>query len=228
MREAAVRFAGPLLGGALGVMLGALPSEAGAQSPNPDLRAQQAPAVQATLPRPTALESHFTRIRVGSEAGRRTADGIDVRVAFARRAADVMHDDDASALARRTELTIFLTHARDAGGARDDALSTTIFGAGLSLRPLPQPLAGRLDPFVALGAGLLRTTESVLAPPTSLRLPPRRVDVATSSAAIVPEAGLRLLVSSRLALQAQARDVAALGPRGRHDVAFGTGLRVAL
>jgi len=121
-----------------------------------------------------------------------------------------------------------MTRARDAGRADGDRLSTTVLGAGLSVRPLPQAIAGRLDPFISLGAGLLRTTEAVPAPPVSLRLPPRRVDVTTSSAAIVPEAGLRLLVSSRLAVQAQARDVAALGPRARHDVAFGTGLRVAL
>jgi len=101
MRDTVLRFASRLLGGALGVMLGALPSGADAQIPIPDLHAQQAPAVETALPRPTALESHFTRIRIGGEGGRRSADGIDVRVAFARRPLRDVRGNDRPGVAQR-------------------------------------------------------------------------------------------------------------------------------
>jgi hypothetical protein len=59
----------------------------------------------------------------------------------------------------------------------------------------------------------------------TLRWPPGRVERTRSTGALLPGAGLRLLVTPRMALQAEARDLYA---RGAHNVAVGTGLRLTL
>jgi hypothetical protein len=219
-----------VLGGALGVLLGALPlTGAGAQVPIPDLRFQP-PAAAATIPRPTAIESHYTRIRFGGAAGRRTVDGVGLRLVFGARPLDDEVGDAAgtttrAGLARRTELALFATHARESRRPHDERLATTSLGVAADLRPLARPVASRIDPFVSLGVGLLRTRDAELAPPMTLRWPPARVERTRSSAALLPGVGTRLLVTPRVALQAEARD---LFSRGRHNVAFGTGLRLSL
>jgi hypothetical protein len=212
-----------VVGGALGVLLGALPlTGAGAQLPIPDLRFD-APAATATVPRPTAIEPLYTRIRFGGDGGRRTADGVGVRLVFGRRSLD---DGEGDRLARRTELAVFATHAREsAPRPHDQRLSTTSLGLAADLRPLARPLAGRLDPFVSLGLGLLRTRDAALAPPPALRWPPVRVERTRSTAALLPGVGARLPLTSRVALQAEARDLIA---RGHHNVAVGAGLRLSL
>ena len=213
-----------VVAGALGVLLGALPlTRAAAQVPIPDLRFTP-PAATATIPRPTAIEPLVTRIRFGGEGGRRTADGVGLRLVFAPRPLE--DDDEASGLASRTELAAFATHAREtARRPHDQRFATTSLGLSADLRPLARPLVGRLDPFVSLGVGLLRTRDDAFAPPLTLRWPPERVERTRSTGALLPGAGLRVLVTGRIALQAEARDLYA---RGAHNVAVGTGLRVAL
>ena len=216
-----------VLGGALGVMLGALPvAGAGAQLPIPDVRYQQPPAIAATLPRPTAVESHFTRIRMDGGSGRRTADGVGVRLVFGHRLLE--DDSEPRTLVHRTELALFATHAREPRAPHDARLTTTTAGIAADLRPLAEPIAGRLEPFVSLGAGVLRTSDSELAPPFTLRWPPQRIERTHASAALLPGIGARLLVTPRIAVQAEAHDLWSLGPRTHHDIAMGTGLRVAL
>lgn len=220
-----------VLGGALGVLLGALPlTGAGAQVPIPDLRSQPR-AAATTIPRPTAIESHYTRIHFGGDDGRRTVDGVGLRLVFGHRPLDDAGDGDLGAgtrddLARRTELALFATHARESARRPHDLrLATTSLGLAADFRPLARPLARRIDPFVSLGLGVLRTRDAVLAPPMTLRWPPERVERTRSTAALVPGVGTRLFLTPRIALQAEARDLYA---RGRHNVAFGAGLRLGL
>lgn len=222
-----------VVGGALGVLLGALPpAGAAAQLPLPDLRSHP-PAVAAAVPWPTAIESHYTRIHFGGGAGRRTVDGVGLRLVFGHRPLDDGDGGDGPAgtttragLARRTELALFATHAREtARRPRGERLATTSVGVAADLRPLDRPVASRVDPFVSLGVGVLRTRDAVLAPPMTLRWPPRRAEITRSSAALMPGVGTRLLLTPRLALQAEARDLYA---RGQHNVAFGAGLRLGL
>lgn len=214
-----------VLGGALGVMLGAIASPGlQAQVPVPDLRAQ-VPRASTGIPWPTAIESQFARMRVDGVGRERTADGFSVRLVYGARGADDA-DEERSWLARRTELAVFLARAREPRREGDGRWTTA--GIAADLRPLERPIGGRLEPFASLGVGLLRETEAAWVMPTSLRFPPAREARTRSGAALLPGAGLRLRLTPRLALQAEARDLVALREEVRHNLLFGTGLRVDL
>jgi hypothetical protein len=215
-----------VLGGALGVVLGALPiHRLHSQVPIPDLGAQP-PRAAAGIPRPTAVESQVARIRFGGDTRQRTADGFGVRLVYGRRGLLDDEDEARSPLARRGEVALFVTHAREPRREGDGRWTSA--GLALDLRPLEQPLLGRIDPFVSLGGGVLRETRSAWAPPLSWRTPPARLEQTRTGAALLPGAGLRVHVTPRIAVQAEARDLLSLHAPSRHNVAVGTGLRFNL
>ena len=197
---------------ALGVMLGALsPRPAGAQlEPRP---------LPWTGTRP-ALELGYTQLRFDVARGTPLrAEGVGGRLMW--NLAGVTGRE--GGLAARTGVGLFATFApqqRFGGPAR---VSTTTAGAAADVRPLAAPLFGRVDPFLSLGAGALRTSRSAGLSPS----PSPLMGDARTSFTLTPGVGTTLQLGRQLALQGEVRDFVTFRDAARHNVALGAGLRLA-
>jgi len=218
-----MRANGMRLVAALGVMLGvASPSAADGQR----------------VPRP-AVEAHYTRIgyagaATGAPVGGGTvrAEGLGGRVMWPLAAAH----DPASWLGRHAAVGLFGAYTPNP----ERGFSAGQVGIAADLAPLATPLAGRVEPFVSLGAGALHTTTRGLFPrPTprpELPVEPaaagRSPLVAGSRSAtrflLVPAVGARLAVRPTMAVQGDLRTLVTTGDgTGRVHHAVGTGVRLA-
>jgi hypothetical protein len=107
------------------------------------------------------------------------------------------------------------------------------------LAPFGAPLAGRVDPFVSLGAGALRTStraRALLPAPTARPEVPvaaRASDAprgprTSTSVLLAPAVGARLWLRPDLAVQGDLRQLVTVGGGGRRfHPAFGTGVRLS-
>jgi hypothetical protein len=193
-----------VLVGALGVMLGALPT-----------RGLDAQAAWSTRP---ALEGSYTQFRLDADGPTVSAGGVTGRVMWS--AAGVL--DAVPALAGRTDVGVYGTYAAAQATGANPGFSMYGAGAVADVRPFASPLAARLDPFLSLGAGVLHTNVGNGFPRPSSPL------LAESRAAftLTPGAGARVLLLPNVALQGDVRDVMTFRSGTRHNVAFGAGLRV--
>jgi hypothetical protein len=224
MRSKGMRFVA-----ALGVLLGAsLPAAAGAQAaPRWDDRGTAASG--------PALEGFYTRVDFGGGvAGRGVrADGFGGRVMWPLAGVG----DAAPWLARRTAVGLLGAYTREPART----FTAGQLGLAADLTPVAEPIAGRVEPFLSLGAGVLRTTARTggLAVRPALRPEvvgvgptPRAATAADRSATsfmVVPSAGVRVWVRPGVAVQGDLRDVVTVrGDAREHHRAFATGLRLAL
>jgi hypothetical protein len=195
--------------GALGVMLGALPTATtSAQQPVTGVQTVQ-------LARPT-FEPFYTRIRFASDRGRMNAEGIGAR--FMWRGSSLF--DPSSPLAGHLDLGVFGSYTpKHTFLAKLDA-ATYHFGLEADVRPFSTPLAGRVDPFASLGLGVLSThvTSGLAQAPSPL------FRGSGSAITLAPGVGARLMLSSYLGLQGDVRDVVAFDEGARHNPALSAGV----
>ncbi len=217
-----MRRMGMRLIAALGVLLGvSLPSSsAGAQA------AGAGPA----------LEGFYTR--VGFDGGGRTvrAGGVGGRLMWPLAARGGAEPAGASWLTRRAAVGVFGATTPDAGRG----FSAGQFGVAADLTPWAAPIAGRVEPFLSLGAGALRTTARVPEPGVRLAARPEtRVPAASVRLAapgertvtdflLVPTVGARVQLRPGVAAQGDVRQLVTFrGDRRQHHPAFGTGVRLS-
>jgi hypothetical protein len=192
-----------LFAGALGVMLGAA-----------SLSAQPAAPWQGRQP---AVDGHYTRLALDARE-RLVADGVGGRLMWsATRPGDV----GTSWLAERASVGLFGAYTPD----RDLGFSTVHLGAVVDLQPVLTPVAGRVTPFVSLGAGALRTNVTLRAP-AALRTRSPLTERSNTTPTLAPGAGLRVAVAPGLALQGDVRDVMTFRRDARHNLALEVGLRL--
>jgi hypothetical protein len=103
----------------------------------------------------------------------------------------------------------------------------------VDVAPFARPLAGRVEPFVSLGAGALHArARGVLATRPSPRpFAPGAVQVAAPSWArteflLVPAAGARIQVRPGVQVQGDVRRLVTFGGGPRQQSAVGTGVRL--
>jgi hypothetical protein len=189
--------------GALGVLLGASTTSAlGGQ-------------VAVRLNRgPTSVDSYYSQLHLAGSAGPLRADGLGVRVMWNR---------DLSDRGARTELGVYGTYTPERPFG--DRLRFSTIGVGLTgdARLLAEPV-GRVDPFVSLGAGILRTNVSQLAWPA----PSPLVDGSRSAFTLTPGVGTRLVLSRRLAVGGELRQMIAFDRAARQNRVAAAGLRLSL
>jgi hypothetical protein len=212
--------------GALGVMLGVSPLESST--------AQLAPRTSGAALRPTdggslALEAYYTRVGLEA-AGRNTrANGIGGRVMWALDGSHAASSLLPSYVTRRAAIGVFGEYLPE------DQLSARHLGVAADVTPLAHAIAGRVEPFLSLGAGALRTTARVrdlradhirppLAPRPSTELALRTVS--ETSFMLMPSGGARVKVASGVAVQGDVRRLVTFSGAPRQHAAFGTGIRV--
>lgn len=202
-----------MLLGALGVMLGAFP--VGSAAAQADLSNRLPGYGPAAAP---AAELFYTRLSMDSDGPRLDADGFGGRLTWSLASAT----GSMSPLTSRTEFGVFATYTplRKFGSALN--FSTTTLGADVGVRPFAQPLLGRIDPFVNVGAGLLRVDrkQGVRPSPTPL------VERSGNWFTLAPSAGARFYITPALSVQGDVRDFMTFRQGTRHNVAVGAGLRL--
>lgn len=213
---------------ALGVLLGvSLPAAAGGQvAPRWD---------DARTGTGSALAGFYTRVDFGGGPAGRTmrADGFGGRALWPLAGSP----DAASWLARRTAMGLFGAYTRELGGT----FTAGQFGLAADFVPLAAPIAGRVEPFLSLGAGALHTTartgDLVVRPALRTEvagapLPPAAaapVDRSATSVLLVPSVGLRVQARPGVAVEGDVRNLITFrGDARQHHHAFGTGVRVTL
>ena len=125
-------------------------------------------------------------------------------------------EQDAKSLRSRTSVGLAAAYSRQRIGP---TVTTHYLGGEADVELLPEPIAGRLSPFVSLGVGALRTDSTVPA-----LVNPRGHDRMTVSLALSPGAGMRLGLGRGLGIRADVRDVVTFHDGTRHNPAFGVGL----
>jgi len=198
-----------LLAAALGVMLGAGPA-AGQTLP-------AAPGWSATRP---ALEAGYTRLRLDGDGRAPTVNGVGARLMW-NLAPGVARD---AGLRARTDLGLYSAFTpRQAPGAAP-RFSTLAAGVAADVRPFAAPLFGRVDPFVSLGSGVLRTDVAGARPAAGAPSP--LIAASRTAFTLTPGAGVRVPLSPALALQGDARNFVTFRDGTRQNWAFGAGLRL--
>lgn len=195
--------------GALGVMLGALPTAPlGGQEPVLGVQ-----TVQVARP---AFEPFYTRIRFHSDRGRMDAQGIGAR--FMWRGSSLF--EPTSVLAGHLDLGVFGSYTpKQTFAARLDA-ATYHVGLTGDVRPFSAPLAGRVEPFASLGLGVLATKVTAAVQPA----PSPLFRDSGSALTLAPGVGTRLLLSSALGIQGDVRDVVTFHEGARHNPALSAGV----
>lgn len=196
-----------LLVGALGVMLGAA---------TPDALAAQAARMPWQVRQP-AVDGFHTRLHLDADAGRVGVDGIGGRLMWS---ATRPGRGGASWLADHTSVGLLASHTP----ARSLGFSTLHLGGVVDVQPLAAPVAGRVTPFLSLGAGMLRTTVSSGVRPSARPASPL-TERSNTAPTLSPAAGLRVALVPGIALQADVRDVVTFRGGTRHNLAIETGLR---
>lgn len=188
------------------------------------------------IPRP-AFEALYTRVGYAGAAPRLAsggtvrAEGLGGRVMW-----PVAADDRAPWLARRAAVGLFGAYTPNP----DAGFSAGQFGLAADFAPLGAPVAGRIEPFVSLGAGALHTATGVrgivLRPTARPELPVSAAARAEPAAAarrqathllLVPAVGARVRLGPGMAAQGDLRNLVAFdGGARRHHPAFGAGLRL--
>jgi len=197
-----------ILVGALGVMLGALPAQR---------------ADGQTLPswagRPS-LEAGYTQLRFDGDGSTLGAHGVGGRLMWNVAPAT----GGAAGLASRTDLGLYGTYTPDQRFGQGLRLGSYGGGVTADVRPLASSIAGRVDPYVSLGAGALRVNvdrASLTTPAPSPLLERSR-----TTFALTPGAGLLVRLTPGAALRGDVRNVMTFRDDMRHNVAFGAGLRL--
>jgi hypothetical protein len=201
------------------------PARAGAWAADPDL-----------APR-GALSGFYTRIGFG---GGTRAGGVGARLTWALAPAGA-----SSWLGRHAAVGVFGAYTPE----QRLGFSTAQLGAAVDVTPAPLGAlaGGRLEPFVSLGAGALRTNAHVAPRRPAAGAHPRTAGGPREGAVpgtapggavpavprtgtafmLVPAAGVRVHVRPGVAAEADVRNVVTFGDGARRHPALGTGVRLA-
>ncbi len=201
-----------ILVGALGVMLGALPAQAaGAQ----------------TLPpwagEPT-VEAGYTQLRFDGDRSTLNAHGVGGRLMW-NLAPVTPGTGGAAGLASRTDVGLYGTYTPQQRFGQGFRLESYGVGVTADVRPLASPIAGRVEPYLSMGAGSLRVNvdrASALTPAA----PSPLLERSRTTFALTPGAGVAVRLTPGVALRGELRDVMTFRDDTRHNVAFGAGLRL--
>jgi hypothetical protein len=205
-----------LLVAALGVLLsGSLPTDARAQLAF-DTGARIAPSWPGRRP---ALEGFYSQQRFDG-AGAPRADGLGAKLMW--NPALTADPSNASWLARHTAVGLYGVYTPE----RELGFSTVHGGVVADVRPLAGLVAGRVEPFVSLGAGALRTNVRDDAA-TRRTAPSPLLAKSVTTATLMPGIGARVMLTPGVALQGDLRDVMTFRAGTQHNTAFGVGLRLA-
>lgn len=194
-----------VLTGALGVMLGALPA-----APAAGQTALDAPGARPTL------EAFYTRVAFDGTRGALPAEGVGGRLMW-----NVAGLGASLPLARQTDVGFYATHTPERTYfSRLDA-ATYGYGVAADVRMLASPLAGRVDPFASLGAGMLFThvTRGVAPAPSPLFADSR------TSFTLTPGVGARILLGRAVALQGSVNDLMTFRGGNAHHTQYAAGVR---
>ena len=192
-----------ILVGALGVMLGALPG-------------QRLDAQTSRWSSRPAVEGSYTQLRFAGDGPSLNANGIGAKLTWRSAAAA-----GATGVGGRTDVGLFATFTPQQRVGQDLRFSTVGAGAVADVRPLASPIAGRVDPFVSVGAGVLRTNVA-----RGLASSPL-LDRSHTTFTLAPGAGARVLLTRNVALQGDVRSVLTFRDEVRNNVMLGAGLRLA-
>jgi hypothetical protein len=162
-----------------------------------------------------AVEGFYTQVRFDGYGGPVSADGVGAKLTWA-----ATHDpEDVGTWRDRLALGVLATYTPQ----QDLGFSTAQLSGVADLRPLAQPI-GRIDPFVSLGAGTLRTNVAIGHGGTSARTP---LAVRSNTAFVLtPGVGARLFATPTFAVQGDVRDLVVFRDGARHNPAFTLGVRV--
>ena len=195
-----------ILVGTLGVMLGALP-----------LQTAHGQTGSWWNHRP-AVEGQYTQIRFDGDNSTLSADGVGGKLMWSPAPLAA----SPSSLVGRTSAGLYGTYTPAQAVTSSTRFSSLSVGAVTEMRPLEAPVLGRVEPFVSVGAGLLRTNvERGVSPAPSPLL-----DRSRSAFTLTPGVGTRVRLTPGLALQGEVRDLVTFRTDTRHNVAFGAGLRL--
>jgi hypothetical protein len=193
---------------ALGVMLGAVPAE----------RSQAQAAAWWGRP---SIEGFYTQLRFDVTGPSVNANGVGARFMWYP-TVDTGRTGALPALLRRTGLGLYGTFTPEHTYRQDLRFSTVGVGGVADVRPFATPLAGRVDPFLSLGAGWLNTrVDAAVAPAPSPLLAESHV-----AFALTPGVGARVGLMRNVALQGDVRDVMTFLGDTRHNIGVGAGLRL--
>lgn len=187
------------------------------------------------IPRP-AFEALYTRVGYAGAAPRLAsggtvrAEGLGGRVMW-----PVAADDRAPWLARRAAVGLFGAYTPNP----DAGFSAGQFGLAADFAPLGAPVAGRIEPFVSLGAGALHASTTrglalapsprpaLSGPSTDARPAPTAVERSSTRFLLVPAMGVRVAVRPRVAVHGDVRTLVTFGGDApQHHRALGTGVRL--
>lgn len=194
--------------GALGVLLAALPAHTASGQTLP-----------SWIGRPS-IEGGYTQLRFDGDGSTPRAHGVDGRLMWKL----APSAGDASGLASRMELGVYGTYTPEQRFGQGFRVGSYGGGLAADLRPLASPIAGRIDPYVSLGAGALHV--SVDRANLVSRSPSPLLDRSRTTFALTPGAGLQVRLTPGVALRGELRDVMTFRDDTRHNVAVGTGLRL--
>ncbi len=197
-----------ILVGALGVTLGALPA-----------RSVSGQTLPSWIGQPS-IEGGYTQLRFDGDGSSPRAHGVDGRLMWSL----VPAAGGASGLASRTELGLYGVYTPQQRFGQGFRVGSYGGGLAADLRPLASPLAGRIDPYVSLSAGALHV--AVDRASLSTRSPSPLLERSRTTFALTPGAGLLVRLTPGVALRGELRDLMTFRDDTRHNVAFGTGLRL--
>jgi hypothetical protein len=195
-----------LLVGVLSVMLGALlalPAR---------LAVAQVDVVPVWGARP-ALEGSYTQLRFDGADAR--AAGLGGRLMWG--AAPIPKAPQS--LVSRTSAGLFAAYTPE----QDLGFSTLQLGLVADVRPFS--IAGRVDPFVSLGAAALRTSVVPGREAHAVAVTPL-ADRSNTTLAFTPGVGARVNLGPGLSVHGDVRDVLTFRRETRHNVAIGAGVRL--
>lgn len=192
-----------LLVGVLSVMLGALPAHRAVA---------QVDVVPVWGARP-ALEGSYTQLRFDGADAR--AEGLAGRLMWG--AAPI--PGAPSSLVSRASAGLFAAYTP----AQDLGFSTLQVGLVADVRPFS--IGGRVDPFLSLGAGALRTSVAPGRAAEAVAVTPR-ADRSNTTLALTPGIGARVNLGPGVSVHGDVRDVVTFRRDTRHNVAIGAGVRL--
>jgi hypothetical protein len=195
-----------LLAAALGVMLGAIP-------------ASTVDGQAVTDRASSTFETLYTQLRFDGDGRTVSTGGVTGRIMWT----PGEFAGAASSLLGRTQVGFYGTIAPRRNLEPRARFATFELGGAAHVRPLSAPLAGRVDPFLMLGAGVLHT--DISAPVNQVTTP--LLASSGVSFSVTPGAGAAVRLTPGLALQGELRDVVTFRGDTRHNLALGAGLRMA-
>lgn len=197
---------------ALGVILVALPSRGLMGQASLDETGQR-----------RAAESYVTGLRLSADGSRGEVAGIGARLLWD--AAKLY--DAAPALARRAEVGVFGTYLPRQNLSGANVFTAYRLGVVGDVRLFEAPLAGMIDPFLSVGAGVWnsRSTSPFYRRSPLLKTSVTMLETSNTALELAPGAGVRVPFGPAAGMYVDVHDAMTFRGPARHNLAVATGLR---